>query len=81
MIRSPSSPAQATAWVAPHALELARRGAAVVVNDLGVDVHGLGSGPAANVVAEEITKAGERAVCWHHCSASHKPSVLAMMSR
>ncbi len=45
-----------------YALELARRGAAVVVNDLGVDVHGLGSGPAANVVAEEITKAGGRAV-------------------
>ncbi len=45
-----------------YALELARRGAAVVVNDLGVDVHGLGSGPAADVVVEEITKAGGRAV-------------------
>lgn len=45
-----------------YALELARRGAAVVVNDLGVDVHGLGSGPAAEVVVEEIEKAGGRAV-------------------
>ena len=45
-----------------YALELARRGAAVVVNDLGVDAHGLGSGPAANVVVEEIKKAGGRAV-------------------
>lgn len=45
-----------------YALELARRGAAVVVNDLGVDVHGLGTGPAANVVVEEIRKAGGRAV-------------------
>ena len=45
-----------------YALELARRGAAVVVNDLGVDVHGLGTGPAADVVVEEIRKAGGRAV-------------------
>lgn len=45
-----------------YALELARRGAAVVVNDLGVDVHGLGSGPAAGVVVHEIEKAGGRAV-------------------
>jgi len=45
-----------------YALELARRGAAVVVNDLGVDVHGQGSGPAAQVVVDEITKEGGRAV-------------------
>lgn len=45
-----------------YAEELARRGAAVVVNDLGVDVHGLGSGPAAQVVVDEIKKAGGRAV-------------------
>ena len=45
-----------------YALELARRGAAVVVNDLGVDSHGIGSGPAANVVVEEIKNAGGRAV-------------------
>ena len=45
-----------------YAEELARRGAAVVVNDLGVDVHGLGSGPAAQDVDDGITKAGGRAV-------------------
>ncbi|GLP76838.1 serine/threonine protein kinase [Mycobacterium antarcticum] len=45
-----------------YALELARRGAAVVVNDLGVDVHGLGTGPAAQVVVDEIKQAGGRAV-------------------
>jgi NAD(P)-dependent dehydrogenase (short-subunit alcohol dehydrogenase family) len=46
-----------------HALELAARGAKVVVNDLGGDVHGGGasSGPAEAVV-EEITKAGGAAV-------------------
>jgi NAD(P)-dependent dehydrogenase (short-subunit alcohol dehydrogenase family) len=46
-----------------HALELAARGAKVVVNDLGGDVHGGGasSGPAQEVV-EEITKAGGTAV-------------------
>jgi NAD(P)-dependent dehydrogenase (short-subunit alcohol dehydrogenase family) len=46
-----------------HALELAARGAKVVVNDLGGDVHGGGasSGPAQAVV-EEITKAGGTAV-------------------
>jgi hypothetical protein len=46
-----------------HALLLARRGAAVVVNDLGTDVDGTGSssGPADAVVAE-ITANGGRAV-------------------
>ena len=46
-----------------HALELAARGAKVVVNDLGGALDGSGSsaGPAA-AVAEEITKAGGEAV-------------------
>jgi len=46
-----------------HALELAARGAKVVVNDLGGALDGSGSstGPAATVV-EEITKAGGEAV-------------------
>lgn len=46
-----------------YALELARRGARVVVNDLGVrpDGHGGDSGPAQKVV-EEITAAGGEAV-------------------
>jgi NAD(P)-dependent dehydrogenase (short-subunit alcohol dehydrogenase family) len=46
-----------------HALELARHGAAVVVNDFGVSVSGEGTGesPADEVVAE-IEAAGGRAV-------------------
>ena len=46
-----------------YALELARRGASVVVNDLGGGVDGTGSdaGPAATVV-EEIIAAGGQAV-------------------
>lgn len=46
-----------------HALELARRGAAVVVNDLGVDLSGVGGdlGPADRVV-KEIKELGGEAV-------------------
>ena len=46
-----------------YALELARRGAAVVVNDLGVAVDGRGpdTGPAQQVV-DEIRRGGGRAV-------------------
>ncbi|MCW2903980.1 MAG: short-chain dehydrogenase/reductase [Streptosporangiaceae bacterium] len=44
-----------------HAVELAARGAKVVVNDLGGDVHGGGSssGPAQDVVDEIIKNGGE----------------------
>ena len=46
-----------------YALELARRGAAVVVNDLGGDVHGTGGGSgAAEAVVKEIEAEGGRAV-------------------
>jgi NAD(P)-dependent dehydrogenase (short-subunit alcohol dehydrogenase family) len=46
-----------------HALELARRGALVVVNDLGGSVDGTGSGAsAAQAVVDEITAAGGEAV-------------------
>ena len=46
-----------------YALELARRGARVVVNDLGGSVDGTGSGTrAADVVVTEITEAGGEAV-------------------
>ncbi|HEX8661376.1 MAG TPA: SDR family NAD(P)-dependent oxidoreductase, partial [Brevundimonas sp.] len=46
-----------------HALEFARRGAAVVVNDLGVHVDGNGrSSAAADAVVAEITAAGGRAI-------------------
>jgi NAD(P)-dependent dehydrogenase (short-subunit alcohol dehydrogenase family) len=46
-----------------HALELASRGAKVVVNDLGGDVHGGGaSGGPADGVVKEIVDAGGEAV-------------------
>ena len=46
-----------------HALELARQGAAVVVNDLGGSPHGTGADAgAAQAVADEITAAGGKAV-------------------
>jgi len=46
-----------------HALELARRGAKVVVNDLGGAVDGSGGGSdAANKVVEEIKAAGGEAI-------------------
>ena len=46
-----------------HALELAREGARVVVNDLGCDLDGTGggTGPAGEVVAE-IRSAGGKAI-------------------
>ena len=50
-----------------HALALASQGAAVVVNDLGGDVHGLGAdaSPAEEVV-NEIRSSGGRAVATNH---------------
>ncbi len=46
-----------------HALALAARGAAVVVNDLGASIDGKGSAPAAAIaVAEEIRAAGGKAI-------------------
>jgi NAD(P)-dependent dehydrogenase (short-subunit alcohol dehydrogenase family) len=46
-----------------HALELARRGALIVANDLGGSVDGTGSGTtAAQAVVDEITAAGGDAV-------------------
>ncbi|MEV6110781.1 SDR family oxidoreductase [Streptomyces sp. NPDC051940] len=46
-----------------HALELARQGAAVVVNDFGVSLAGEGTGETpAEAVAAEIAAAGGRAV-------------------
>jgi NAD(P)-dependent dehydrogenase (short-subunit alcohol dehydrogenase family) len=54
-----------------HALELARRGARVVVNDLGgaMDGSGSSSGPADRVV-EEIRALGGEAVASHDSVAS-----------
>jgi NAD(P)-dependent dehydrogenase (short-subunit alcohol dehydrogenase family) len=46
-----------------YAIELARRGAAVVVNDLGGTMHGQGTDSSvADQVVDEITRAGGRAV-------------------
>jgi NAD(P)-dependent dehydrogenase (short-subunit alcohol dehydrogenase family) len=46
-----------------HALALAARGAKVVVNDLGGDVHGVGGSPsAAQAVVDEIRRAGGEAI-------------------
>jgi NAD(P)-dependent dehydrogenase (short-subunit alcohol dehydrogenase family) len=49
-----------------YALDLARRGAAVVVNDLGGTMHGVGADASvADQVVEEIKQAGGRAVASH----------------
>jgi NAD(P)-dependent dehydrogenase (short-subunit alcohol dehydrogenase family) len=54
-----------------YALELARRGAAVVVNDLGGTMHGHGADPSvADEVVAEIEKAGGTAVASHDSVAS-----------
>ncbi len=45
-----------------HALEFAKRGASVVVNDLGGSVDGAGSGDMADAVVDEIKAAGGTAV-------------------
>ena len=45
-----------------HALELARRGAKVVVNDLGGSVDGSGTSDAAEAVVDEITSNGGEAI-------------------
>ena len=45
-----------------HALEFARRGAKVVVNDLGSDVRGEGGSQLADAVVEEIREGGGIAV-------------------
>src|SRR5579875_1260209 len=50
-----------------YATELARRGAAVVVNDLGGTMHGAGADETvANLVVSEIEAAGGKAVASHH---------------
>ncbi len=45
-----------------HAIEFAKRGACVVVNDLGGSVDGAGKGDAADKVVAEIRKMGGKAV-------------------
>ena len=45
-----------------HALEYAKRGAKIVVNDLGGSVDGTGAGDAADVVVDEIKAMGGEAI-------------------
>ncbi|AXQ31761.1 SDR family NAD(P)-dependent oxidoreductase [Solimonas sp. K1W22B-7] len=54
-----------------YALEFARRGAAVVVNDLGGSMHGDGAdGSVADQVVEEIRRNGGKAVASHDSVAT-----------
>src|SRR5574342_650066 len=54
-----------------YAMEIARRGGSVVVNDLGGTMHGEGSDPSvAGQVVEEIERAGGVAVASHDSVAS-----------
>tara|TARA_R110002072_G_scaffold7773_7_gene41624 strand:- start:37154 stop:37987 length:834 start_codon:yes stop_codon:yes gene_type:complete len=53
-----------------HALEFARRGARVVVNDLGGAIDGTGSGHTAQTVVDEIRASGGAAVASTHSVAS-----------
>ncbi len=64
-----------------HALALAARGARVVVNDFGGDVHGSGgsSGPAQRV-ADEIVSAGGEAIA-HGADVSNPTQVADMVAR
>jgi len=64
-----------------HALELAKRGASVVVNDLGGDVAGRGgSASMAEKVAKEIIDAGGKAVA-NHDSVSDTAGANAMVAQ
>lgn len=63
-----------------HALLLARRGAKVVVNDLGSSVNGSGqSSDAAGAVVEEIREQGGEAIT-NACSVSDADGVAAMVA-
>ncbi len=64
-----------------HALELGRRGARIVVNDLGGSVDGTGgSTSAAEQVAEEIRQAGGQAIA-NGASVTHMEAVQAMIDQ
>jgi NAD(P)-dependent dehydrogenase (short-subunit alcohol dehydrogenase family) len=63
-----------------HALALAARGARVVVNDFGGDVHGTGgSSDPAERVAEEIRRAGGEAMS-HGASVANAEQVAHMVA-
>ena len=63
-----------------HALEFARRGAKVVVNDLGAALDGSGgASDAANAVVEEIKAEGGEATA-NGSSVSDRPGVAKMVA-
>lgn len=61
-----------------HALEFARRGARVVVNDLGGSVDGSGQGDAADMVVTEIEAAGGTAIA-NRASVSDKAGAKSII--
>lgn len=61
-----------------HALQLAERGAKVVVNDLGGAMEGGGSSDAADAVVEEIRAAGGEA-CANKASVSDRDGAKSMV--
>ena len=61
-----------------HALEFAKRGASVVVNDLGGSVDGAGGSDAADLVVAEITAAGGRAIA-NKASVSDKAGAQSIV--
>ena len=64
-----------------HALELARRGARIVVNDLGGSVSGEGdNASAAQVVVDEIVAAGGEAVANHDSVATPEGGAAIVQS-
>src|ERR1700749_564109 len=63
-----------------HALELAKQGARVVVNDLGTSVSGEGTGRDADRVAGLINEAGGEAVA-DYGDVSDEDQAAAMVAR
>src|ERR1700735_3071207 len=63
-----------------HALELARHGASVVVNDLGTSVSGEGSGRDADRVVDAIVALGGTAVA-DYGDVGNEADVEAMVGR
>ncbi|HIL83474.1 MAG: SDR family NAD(P)-dependent oxidoreductase [bacterium] len=61
-----------------HALEFARRGARVVVNDLGGSGDGVGSSDAADIVVDEIKAAGGDAIA-NKASVSSKEGARSII--
>ena len=61
-----------------HALELARRGAKVVVNDLGGSVDGSGTSDAADAVVQQIKAEGGEAMA-NGASVTDLPAIQNMV--